>query len=64
MTTATEDRLVTAREAAGVLGLREQTLAAWRMTAKHLPYIKVGRTVKYRLSALEAYLDKQTVPSA
>ncbi len=59
----TEDRLVNPKEAAGMLGLREQTLAAWRMTAKNIPYIKVGRTVKYRLSALEAYLVKQTVPS-
>jgi len=64
MATVTKDRLLTTREAAELLGLQEQTLAAWRMTAKNLPYVKVGRSVKYRLSALEAFLEKQTISAS
>ena len=59
-----KDRLLNPREAAEYIGLQEQTLAAWRMTAKNLDYVKVGRSVKYRLSTLEDYLERQTVAAS
>ena len=46
---ACEDRLVSGREAAALLGLQPQTLAKWRMTGKHLTTVRLGRTVRYRL---------------
>ncbi len=64
MTTAIasqSDRLLTRQQAAEFLGLQVQTLAAWAMTGKHLPFIKVGRSVRYRQSHLDAYIEKQTI---
>lgn len=55
--------LVTGPRAAEILGIRPQTLRAWRMTGRGPKYIryggKTGRIV-YRLSDLEAWLDAQT----
>jgi predicted DNA-binding transcriptional regulator AlpA len=47
------DRLVTRREAAGLLGLKPQTLARWAMTGQHLPTVKLGRSVRYRLADVQ-----------
>lgn len=42
--------LLTRREAAVYLGVSEQTLAIWKCTGRYnLPYIKIGRLVKYEL---------------
>lgn len=57
-----EDTLLTPEAAANFLGIRENTLAVWRCTQRvDLPYVKVGRLVRYRRSALEAFLERQTV---
>jgi hypothetical protein len=53
------------REAAAFLGLAEQTLSVWRSTKRYdLPYIKVGRRIRYRLADLEAFLKRNTVTPA
>jgi excisionase family DNA binding protein len=60
--TVSHSKLVTRRQAAEVLGLRPQTLAAWSMTGKYgLPVVKVGRSVRYRLSDLEQWLASRTI---
>lgn len=49
-------------EAAEVLGVDRKTLPVWRSTKRYnLPYIKVGRLVKYRLEDLEAFLNQRTI---
>ena len=49
-------------QAAAYIGVTPRTLEVWRCTKRHqIPYIKVGRLVKYRKSALDAFLDQQTV---
>lgn len=49
-------------EAAKYLGLSEQTLASWACTGRHsLPFVRLGRRVKYRKSDLDAYLSAHTV---
>ena len=53
--------LLTRTEAAAMLRIRPQTLAIWAMGGKHIPYIKVGKAVRYRLAHLQAFLDRQTV---
>ena len=59
---STEQGLLTRREAAAYLGLKEQTLATWASTKRYgLKYIKAGRCVRYRVRDLEAFLDSQTV---
>ena len=50
------DRL-TAKKAAGYLGLKPGTLAAWRWRGIGPAYIKIGRRIRYELSALDAFLQ-------
>jgi excisionase family DNA binding protein len=52
--------LLTTRQAAEILGLREQTLANWRNTKRtSLPYVKVGRkTIRYDLDAVKEFLQR------
>jgi len=63
MTTPAE--LLTRAEAAEFLGLRPQTLAAWASARRYdLPFVKVGRSVRYRRRDLIAWLDRRTVGAA
>lgn len=43
------------------IGLKNpQTLAVWRSTNRYqIPYIKVGRKVRYRKSDLDAWLESR-----
>jgi len=59
-----DEKLRTPKGAAKFLELRPQTLAVWRMTGQHLPFIRVGRSIRYRQSDLEAYLQRRTVPAS
>lgn len=55
------DPLYDTAEAAAYLNLAENTLAVWRCTRRYdIPYIKVGRLVRYRKSALDAFLERRT----
>ncbi len=54
--------LLSAADVARILGVKEHTLACWRSTKKYqLKWIKIGRTPKYRLVDLEAFINTQTV---
>lgn len=49
------------KQAAEVLDVKSTTLAVWRSTGRYnLPYLKVGRLVKYRLSDLAEFLARRT----
>ncbi|MBX3151512.1 helix-turn-helix domain-containing protein [Candidatus Obscuribacterales bacterium] len=51
--------LLTRREAATYLGVSEQTLAIWKCTGRYnLPYIKIGRLVKYKKADLDAFIAR------
>lgn len=55
-------QLLTPAEVAAMLGIKEQTLTAWRCRgSQELEYIRVGRCIRYRAEAIEAFLEKQTV---
>ena len=57
------DKLLTRKEAAELLGTTEGTLAVWPYNKRYdLPMGKIGRLVKYRLSDLMAFIDARTVP--
>ena len=59
------DPLRTEAEAAEALGVKPTTLQIWRCTKRYpLPYIKVGRLVRYRQSALDAFLASRTQGAA
>jgi len=50
-------QLLTPKEVAAVLRLRECTLATWRCTGRaDLPYVKIGRSVRYTADAVAAYI--------
>lgn len=53
--------IVTPEQAAHVLDVKTPTLAVWRSTGRYnLPYVKVGRLVKYRISDLAEFLASRT----
>ena len=55
------DPLFTPIETANYIGVTEKTLAVWRCTGRYnIPFIKVGRLVKYRKSALDTFLVSRT----
>ena len=50
--------LLTTEEAAEYLKLKPNTLERWRTQyPDRLPFVKIGRTVKYRLEDLQAYVS-------
>jgi excisionase family DNA binding protein len=56
------DPLLTREEAARYLSIRPQTLAVWASTRRYnIPYVRVGRAVRYRRSDLDAWLRERTV---
>jgi excisionase family DNA binding protein len=58
-------KLLTRRQAAEYLGLKPQTLGAWTCTGRYaLPFIRVGRAVRYRMGDLEKWLASRTVGAA
>lgn len=55
------EKLLNSQEASQYLGVTRDILAVWRTTRRYeLPYIKVGRLVKYRLSDLDNWLNQRT----
>lgn len=57
-----EDSLLQSTQAADYLGVSPGTLEVWRSTKRYpIPFIKVGRLVKYRKSALDTFLESRTV---
>ncbi|HEY8708301.1 MAG TPA: helix-turn-helix domain-containing protein [Burkholderiaceae bacterium] len=56
------DPLRTPVEAAAQLGVQPNTLEVWRTNKRYtLAYVKVGRLVRYRQSAIDAFVDSRTV---
>ena len=56
-----DDQLLCCKETADFLGIKENTLAVWRCNKRYnLPFIKVGRLVKYRKSDLIQFVNSRT----
>ncbi len=56
-----EDKLLTTDETALYLGVGKETLNVWRATKRYkIPYIKVGKLIKYRKSDLDEWLKNRT----
>jgi excisionase family DNA binding protein len=55
-------KLLTTNEAADFLGVSAGTLAVWRCISKYpLPFIKIGRNVRYQESDLLAWMESRKV---
>ena len=51
-------KLLTPEAVADQLGMTLHTLAVWRCTKRvALPYVKVGRSVRYRAADVEAFIS-------
>jgi predicted DNA-binding transcriptional regulator AlpA len=48
--------LLTSQEAAGLLGIAVATLHNWRSRKRGPVYLKIGGSIKYRLSDIEKFL--------
>lgn len=53
--------LVDERIAAEILDTTPGTLSVWRSTGRYsLPFVKIGRNVRYSRKALESWLESRT----
>ncbi len=50
--------LLTEKEAARFLSMSFRTLQSWRSESKGPPYLKLGRSIRYRKSDLLAWVEK------
>jgi excisionase family DNA binding protein len=56
--------LLTRKQTADYLGVTSRTLAVWACTKRYnLPFVKIGRLVKYRIADLDAFITRRTVNS-
>ena len=56
------DQLLTTEQAAKRLGVKRSTLEVWRTSKRYgLPYVKVGRLVKYQRADLDEFLARRRV---
>lgn len=56
-----EDRRLTAEEAAELLCVSVKTLEAWRRLGKGPVFVKLGRSVRYTMRALDQFTCERTV---
>ena len=57
----TPNQLLSRKQAAEYLGVKENTLAIWACNKRYsLQVIKVGRLCKYRVSDLDNFLNERT----
>lgn len=60
--TRSTDPLLTEQQAAEILGVQPTTLSVWRSTRRYpLEYVRIGRCIKYRASAIESFIALRTV---
>lgn len=58
----TKPELLANDPAAEYLGVKPHTLEIWRASGRYrIPFVKVGRLVKYRRADLDAWLQSRTV---
>ena len=59
-----EHRLMTKREISVYFGITERTIEVW-MRRRYIPFMKIGQTVRFRVSTVIRYVDdKYSVPAA
>jgi excisionase family DNA binding protein len=52
--------LLTTEQTAQILGISPSTLAKARVFGGKLPFVKLGRSVRYRLEDILSFIDQQT----
>ena len=60
--TFNDDALTDTNGAAQYLKIPSKTLQKWRSTGyANIPYIRIGRKIRYRPSDLKAYVDRHVI---
>ncbi len=54
-------QLIDVKEAAGLLSIKVSTVRAW-IAARRLPVVRCGRCARIPLSAIEEFIERNTVP--
>jgi excisionase family DNA binding protein len=62
MSISVDDELMSVRQAAAFVGIKEAGMRAW-IHRRTIPYTKVGRLVRIRRSSLETLLQRGEVPA-
>lgn len=57
------DPVLTTRDAAAYLATTTGTLANWRCNGRGPDFVRLGSSIRYRLSALDTYIDRNTIRS-
>ena len=52
---------ITEEEVSEKTGLAVQTLRNWRHMRRGLPYVKIGRSIRYGEMEVEAYMKEHTI---
>ncbi|MBF6372971.1 helix-turn-helix domain-containing protein [Nocardia farcinica] len=60
-TTVELPELLTAAQTAEYIGVSEDTLAQDRYLGRGLPYVRVGRRIRYRAGDIAAYLEANVI---
>lgn len=50
-------KLLTAEDVAALTGLAVETLAQWRSQKRGIPYLKIGRAIRYDPGDVQEYLE-------
>jgi len=59
---ASPEALLTTQEAAAMLGLSPGTLEVWRCLGRYnVPYIRLGRAIRYDRAALQQWIASRAV---
>jgi len=53
------EKLLSGRQVAEILGFRESTLNVWRSTGKGPRFVKIGSSVRYKMSDLEDFINNK-----
>lgn len=57
-----QPELLTRQQAAEYLSIKPETLSVWASTQRYqLPFVKVGRSVRYRRVDLDRFIAQRTV---
>lgn len=60
-----KEKLLNETETAELLGVARQTLANNRFLGRGLPYFKVGKAVRYKMTDIQSFLEAhRVVPEA
>ncbi|WP_038463553.1 helix-turn-helix domain-containing protein [Candidatus Odyssella acanthamoebae] len=57
-----QEKFLNSKEASSYLGISTVTLAKWRANKQNgLPFIKIGRFIRYRVSDIEQFFKDNTI---